>query len=651
MPDEQRVVPLYQEEDSEPLPSAEHAELLKTILDWHQAADTFREPHKREWRRAYLMYRGFVTPRKAGEWQHRVFIPISFHVIETEMPKLIAQLPQPIVLPVGPEDVEPARRMEERLKWAFDQSGLWLELVYGYRSACKYGTAVLKVYPGRKEGWEVQKVPKMRTETRMMSEPVVGPDGPMLDLDGQPLVDSQTYDEQVPVIGDDGQPEFETIRRAFAYYEGPIAKFLDVEDIWVAPEATSVEDSRFLIERVWKDLSAVKDLFDDGTYQMPEGSGMMDLFSLEEREQNPALERQGELGLSSQPDVTRQPVEVWEVWTRAGDLITVLNQRLVVRVVKNPFAHGQKPYIRILDHVQENEFYGVGELGPIAGIQDAINALWNSRLDNVRLVLQRVFAVNPDNLYDLRDLRLSPGKAIRIRSTAGINPADLLMPIDFPDVTASAFEEVNELIGLVERVLSISGVTGDEANSAWNQTATGVSITSEVGNNRFALKVRMAELTGLVPLARQFATLLQQYTPPEMWIRIEGTEGAPEFPVDPQTGQPVPVTAQDIQGQFDFDIEAGSMNQTDSFRKELEMTLFNLLAGRADAMGIPLMQDREMAKDLLRTWGKKDFERLIVDPQTFMLEQQQQAMAQMGGLPQGLGMPAPPEEQMAGATY
>lgn len=629
MPEAGQVVPLYEQEDTERLSAQEHAELLQTILDWHIAADRHREPLKREWRRSYLMYRSFVAPRRAGDWQHRVFIPISFHVIETQMPKLIAQLPQPIVLPVGPEDVEPARKMEERLKWAFDQSGLWLELVYGYRSALKYGTGLLKVYPGKRQGWQIEQRPVMRTETVTQQSPVLGPDGEqMLDLDDQPLFDQAEHEQEIET------GEMETVRRAFTYYQGPIAEALDIEDVWVAPEASSVEDSRYLIHRVFRDVEEVQERFEDGTYKLAEGStyGM-----LWDQEENPALERQGELGLSSSVDENRRVVEVWEVWTRTGWQITVLNQRIVVRKAKNPFAHGMKPFVRVLDHIHEHEFYGIGELGPISGIQDAINALWNSRLDNVRLILQRVFAVNPDHLYDLRDLRLSPGKAIRIRSSAGINPAELIFPIDFPDVTASAYEEVSELMGLVERVLSIIGGTGDEASSAWNQTATGVAITSETGNDRAALKVRMAELTGLVPLARQFGSLLQQFTPPEMWIRLEGPEGVPEFQTD-EMGQPVPVMASDIQGQFDFDIEAGSMSQTDSFRKELDMTLFNLLAGRADAMGIPLMNDRELAKDLLRSWGKKDLDRLVMDADAFMAQQQQQMMLGAGLPPELQGM-------------
>jgi hypothetical protein len=667
---EAALVPLYEEGDQEPLDQAEHAMLLNRILEWQIAADGFREPKKRDWRREYLMYRSFVAPRRVGEWRSRMFIPISFWVIETQMPKLIAQLPQPIVLPVGPEDEEPARVMEERLKWAFDQSQLHLELVAAYRSALKYGTGILKVYPAKLQDWVILTQPVVRREeVELPEDPEIDPTTgqPMLDMDGNPLMTGGgTQEMEVPVLDATGSPKTRDVRQPFTYYQGPVAEALDIEDVWVSPEASSFDDTRYVIHQVYRELEEIEQLVKDGTYKLPEGRSIRDLW---EWEDNPALQRQGELGESGQPDMTREPVRVWECWTKTGMVYTVLNERLIVRKARNPFAHGKVPFVRILDYFQEHEFYGTGELGPILGIQDAINSLWNSRIDNVRLVLQRVFAVNTDNLWDLRDLRLQPGGVIRMRSTQGINPQDLLYPIDFPDITGSAYEEVNELIGLVERVLSNSGYQSGVDSATMNDTATGVALITEQGNTRHATKVRMAELTGLVPLTRMFGSLLQQYAPESLLVRREGgsqTAGAEEQGEMGEGGPDIEgqqsefgwdeLTAAELQGNLDYDLEAGAQAQTDSVRKELDMTLWNLLHGATDAAGVPLVDERELLRDFLRSWGKKDTSRLIVDPQVWLQEQmaQQAALAPPGmgmepGLAGGMGEPLPPEAEMAGA--
>lgn len=637
MASDRSIVPLYEEERQSPLEEPDHARLLQTAIDWFNASDRKRKPHVEEWRKFYALYRMHVPPRRSGEWRSRVFIPLSFHVIETEMPKLVAQLPAPIVLPVGPEDVEPAAKMEERLKWAFDQAELWVQLVAAYRSALKYGTGILKVYPGKREGWKLSSRPTYEDvvpEVAAAPVPITNPETGEIeeDLDGNPMYESAPAPEPEQV-----QTGVEQVRESFAYYQGPIAEQIDIEDFWVAPEASSIEDARYVIHRVWRDVEYVKQKIEEGAYTLPAGHSLDSLWEIEE---SPAAERQGEIGLSSELDPDKRAVEVLEFWSN-DELMTVLNQRLVVRVAESPFAHGRKPFVRILDHFQENEFYGVGELGPIAGIQDAVNALWNSRIDQVRLALQRVFAVNPDHLYDLRDLRMAPGKAIRIRGGQGISPSELLFPIETPDVTASAYEEVQALIDMVERVLAVDAYTAGTDSPTLNDTATGIALISEQGNSRFAFKVTMGELTGLVPLARMFGSLLQQYSPPELMIRREGPEGGFEFD---------PVSSADIQGALDYSIETGSLTQTESIRKEQDASLFQMLQGRTDAAGIPLVNDRELLKDFLRSWGKKDVDRLMVDPTTYQA-QQQQALAGLGleggegVLGGGLGMAPPPSAE------
>ena len=647
MATEQKIVALYEDEDAERLNAEQHARILKDVLDWFETADRRRQPHVREWRRQYLMYRSFVSPRAEGDWQSRIFIPVSFHVIESQMPKLIAQLPQPIVMPVGPEDVEPASKMEERLKWAFDQSGLFVQLVASTRSALKYGTGVIKVYPGKRTAWKPTQVPRFTTEQVEVTEQPAADELQIPDLNGQPLgvAGTRTEERQVPELDEAGNPVFDTVREEVTLYQGPITEAIDIEHFWPAPEATSIEDARWVFHEVWRDEPDVMAKFEDGTYKLAEGSSLGGLW---EQEENAAAEREGELGLSSELDMNRRAVRIWEIWTNDMQ-ITVLNQRLVVRVAPNPMAHGMKPFVRIVDNFQEHEFWGTGELEAILGLQDAINALWNTRIDNVRLAIQRVFAVNPHHLYDQRDLRFRPGSTIRIKSNIGLSPKDLIYPIDIPDVTGSAYEEVNEMLGMVERVTAVANASDDSA-SAWNDTATGVALTTESLNDRFGLKVRMAELTGLIPLSRMFGALLQQFGEPEIFIRREGAEGGWEFETDPMTGEPVPDTAQSIMGSFDFDIETASATQTETFRKQQELTLYDILSGRADAMGVPIMNDRELTKDLLKVFGKKDVDRLMLAPQLPGVPMGGDPM--MGGM--GLGMAPPPsveETAEAGVGY
>ena len=89
------------------------------------------------------MYRSYVKKKGAGDWRARYWMPIAFFVIETITPRLVAQLPEPLVDAVGPEDAEPAKLMQEMIMWAAEQGDLYLELVKAIKSSLIYGIGVL----------------------------------------------------------------------------------------------------------------------------------------------------------------------------------------------------------------------------------------------------------------------------------------------------------------------------------------------------------------------------------------------------------------------------------------------------------------------------------------------------------------------------
>ena len=250
----------------------------------------------------------------------------------------------------------------------------------------------------------------------------------------------------------------------------------------------------------------------------------------------------------------------------------LLNRRAVVRCDHNPFEHGEKPFIRIVDYFQEGEFWGIGEIEPLEGLQDLENALWNQRVDNVRLVLNKMLAFDPDNIHDLRDLQIRPGGTIRVRSR-DIPAREVLQAIDIPDVTSSSYTEAAEIERMTEKVSGVSAYTTGTDSPTMNQTATGVSLITEQSNTRFSLKVKMAELTGLGVIARQYGSILQQFMPQTQAIRILNDDGVKQW---------VSIDAESLQGGFDFFIEAESSTITESVRKEQSMSLMQTFSQMID---------------------------------------------------------------------
>lgn len=573
----------------------EHARLLGWCLDEFRAADDVREPLATRWKRYYKLYRSWIV-RRTGDWRSKVFIPIAFYVIEAIAPRMVAQLPKFIVTPVGPEDEEPAETMEQLLSWSADRSRLYLELVKIYRSALKYGTGIAKVRHERKTIKVREQVPQTMPQTMDQQTPLMDEMGaPMLDLDGAPMMDTQPMQ-----IGEVPTGSMKWERTEKVVYDGPCAEAVDIFNFWPAPEATSIEDARYVIQRTFRDDKYVKRMLDEGVYKMPPGMEFDDFFSGETNDIDKLRTETHNAG----DDPTRTLAELLEFWTD-DTVMTVLNRRAVVRVQENPFDHGEKPFIRVVDYFQEHEFWGIGEIEPLEGMQDVMNALWNQRIDNVRLVLNRMMAFDPDNIHDLRDLQIRPGGTIRVK-THDIPAGQVLQPIEIPDVTGSSYTEASEIERMTEKVSGVSAYTTGTDSPTQNDTATGISLITEAGNTRFSLKVRMAELTGLVPLARQFGSILQQFMPDEMIVRVVGEDGELDWKE---------VTADGLQGGFDFDIEAESSTVTESVRKEQAMSLMQTFAQIIDpATGQPVLNLQALAKDVLDAFGKVNKDRYAPAP-------------------------------------
>lgn len=617
-------IPLPLDQEGEDLyPFDEEAQQL--VVNWvtaaFDAAELPKQTYMTNWLKYYQMYRSFPGTRKKGDWKSRVWMPISFYVIETITPRLVAQLPKFSVYPVGPEDSLGAEQMEKLLAWATDQSDMYLELVKAFKSSLMYGTGIVKTMYEERIKYRMLQVPVMEPVT--MSVPTGE-----IDLDGNPI-------EEQMEVGQQPTGEIQRIRQPFVAYQGPRAEAVDIANFFPAPEATSIEDARYVIHRVFRSRKHIEQMAASGVYKLPPDTEWNDFLQAYDY---PAAERLSSvnLGTGTMPDRNEQNlIEILEVWTDEV-VVAIAGRSVLLRAERNPFSHGEKPFVRIVDHLVPHEFWGIGELEPLEGIQDTLNALWNSRIDNVKMVLNAMFAVSDEYLVDKRDLVTRPGGVVRFKEGIPLNQA--FQRIDLGETTNSAYTEAAEIERFSEKVSGVSAYQMGMDSPALNRTATGVALISEQGNTRFAHKTKIAELTGLRRLASHYGSILQQYMPPEMPMRLFGPEGQVYFEV---------TTPESIMGAFDYDVEAESSSQTESIRQEQNLSLFNLLIGLPEVNRIALIHD------ILETFGKKNAQDYMLDPMMAAYQQQLEMMTALGG--QGPGLPQEeqaggPQEEMAGQS-
>jgi hypothetical protein len=595
----------------------DHAELLQWAQNAFRAADNARNDHYTKWQRWYGMRRSHIV-RKEGDWRSKLFIPYAFSTIETIAPKLIAQVPGFIVNPVGPEDRIPAESVELMMNYCATNSkpDLYVELVKGYKSALTYGTGILKTYHQQVIKSTVKLVPQIREipgPPAMVTDPMTGQ--VLRDPNGDPITQPTGSLGQMPT----GQmiPQ----KQDFLIYEGPAAEWVDIFNFWPSPEAADVETARYVIHRTYKEMSEVMRRVEDGVYHWPPEMGPEDITTTTDE---PMQVRQDVLGLGTTSDTTRKPVELLEFWTDDGRVVTMANRKAILRQVLNPFDHQEKPFVRVLDYLMEGEFWGVGEIEAIEGLQDLSNALVNQRIDNIRLLMNAMFAVNVEAVPDFRELESRPGGIVQV--TGDRNPADAIHRLEFGDVTSSAFAETEQTERMIERTTGVTAYQTGQDSPSLNDTATGVGLIQEAGNTKFAMKQNLAEMMGLKALARQWGSLIQQFTTEQKWVRLFGPFGDLTF----QSIQP-----DSIVGAMDFDIETASSTQTESVRKEQALTLLQVVSGIAPQAAPQLIED------VLKAFGKKDIVSYLgpeAIQRAMMLAQMQQAMSQ--GAP-AQGQPQP----------
>lgn len=587
------------DEDLYPKDSSEHAKLLNWCRQARQAAEAARQPFEEVWMKSFKLYRCYVR-RKEGDWRSKVFMPEVFQTIESILPRMVSQLPKFLVNPRGAEDVDGAEIMELLLEWATKNSKLYLELVKVYKSALLYGTGILKTYPNMPGcpgywGYGYKAEPQYLTVKNTIDQPVRDPDNPMellRDMNGRVMTE--------PVTTTYEQPNgFKMVPERFVAYDGPVATQVDLLDFWVNPEAKDLDQAQYVIHRSYRPMEEVLDLVEQGIYVWPDDLDKEDLFDTSEQEAH--LDRLDSIDLGAgKNDPLRKKLElreyhVYDGPNSPGRIITVANDRAILRVGRNPFTHGQKPFVRFVDYIQD-EFWGMGEVEAIAPLQDLENAIVNQRVDNVRLAMDRGYIVNSSQLKDVKQLRRRPGQVIEVIGD-GMVPRDIVEPLDLGDVTSSSFAEAQATQAMIERTTGVSGFQNGVESPTMNETATGAAIMSEAGASRFAMKTAINEIDALQRLAYHFGSLLQQFVPQERTLRVLGPDGAREFKaLDPLS----------LQGSFDYDIETASIQQSETVKRDQALNLWREFAPFV-AAGQPLPPTLlALAKDVMEAFGHKD---------------------------------------------
>lgn len=454
-------------------------ELTKEFLGEFQRYETWRKPYENLWNEIYRLYlsvlQSFKTPTRA-----KIFIPVTFQVIEAALPKLLnVVVAQREFFEVVPnQDVESERTVADRIKklmlHQLDKARFIIKFVDFLKQLLLYGTSYMYVYWKVKREWVWTRTP-IREDVSFLGFRL-----------GSRIV---RWEEKKEYVVTERRPELE---------------ILDVLDVYPDPMAQDEDAGKSVWIRAWADLDDVKEQ-GRGKYpqyentdspELPAGKGSSGTYS-EVRQQ-----RYGARG-QTDPTIASNKVELLMRWGKCdldGDgikeeTVTIIgNRRVLLQAKANPFHHQKRPLIKGTLFPVPMEWFGIGLVEPVIPLQHELNTLRRQRLDNINLILNRMWKVSTLADVDMETLVSTPN------GTVLTDDMDAVEALVTPDVTQSSFNDASIVQADIENVTAPRSVQGIPESGRLGRTARGAQLIITQALEKFGTSARLIE-TG--PLQRE----------------------------------------------------------------------------------------------------------------------------------------------------
>lgn len=441
--------------------------LVSRFTDW----DTSRKTRENLWQRIYRLFFSTQEQHKTST-RSNITIPIIFQIIESAVPKianvLFAQGED--FFDVGANNLtdETASYQAEAIKKVLSvqlsKADFFVKFMDFVKQLMLYGTSYMKVYWKVKRDWVWERVPN-RTVKTILGIPM-----------GETIEWSETKSYKVV----ERRPEIEVI---------------DVLDVFPDPDAQDEETSKGIFVRSWIQKDDLREL-GQGKYPIYANTENQALQSSEDSYVNSRADRYTSRGLQAANTTKKNQVELLEFWGKYdvdGDgikeeaHIVIANRQVLVKAQANPFHHQKRPIIRGVLFPAPKEWYGIGLVEPVISEVHELNTLRRQRIDNINLVLNRMWQANTLADVDLETLISSPGNIVLT------DAMDAVKPLDTPDVTTSAYNEANIVQMDIERATVPPSAQGNTTSGQLGRTARGAQLIIGQALEKFGTATKLLE--------------------------------------------------------------------------------------------------------------------------------------------------------------
>ena len=549
------------------------------------------------WRRMTDLYRGKHWPRGSVTPEDMITVNLAFSTINVIAPSVSVNHPKIVVTPNSEENQDRAAFVEAVVNHLWRHHDFRKPFRRAVKDFLIFGHSWIKV------GWQFLE------QERTLS------DAERDEMLEEALGEADAFASEDPILAG-GLPTDEEMaanipQTAMMVVEDqPFVERISPFDVLIDPEATCIEDAKWIAQRIVRPLEAART---DRRYKasarknLSADSLLYSMYSVSTRqEQEEYLD-------------TEERCVVYEYYDIAENTLSVLPQsgdQFLIDPIAMPYAYGQ-PFVMMRNYDIPDYFYPMGDLEALESLQQELDKT-RSQMMNARKRYARKY------LYHERSFGPEGREALESDTDGRLVPVvDENKPLGetvVPMPQTPLSPEIYNMSEIVEAdINTVSGVS-EYARGQMpeiRRTATEASIIADAGNARAADKLATVELA-IAQIGRRVIQLMQQFMTGEQMAQV-ADKGGSLF---------VPYGRDDITGEYDFSVEAGSTQPiNDTIRKQQAVSLLNALAPLVGTVIDP----QALAKHVLSNgFG-------IKDPDKFMMQQQPQQPVGPEGAAPGAG--------------
>lgn len=444
------------------------------------------------------------------------------------------------------------------------------------------------------------------------------------------LLATQTYPSGVVKVGWDfekGGPKIELTPLETIYFSpassGPLNKLIPwiIHESWIHIDelkAAKAEDGTAL----YQNLDEIEEDMAERDEKVTASGTQIEKYTTEERK-----------GIVHILDFWRDDLNV----AVANEKIKIIEDRF------NPYEHGKKPFIIMIDFPRERSPYGVSTIEKCYDSYREIITRNNQAIDNLAQGLNSGWYINEQsNVDEDAVIEWDRGKIVRGQGPMGEALARLTPDLSNLPYASRDIEEKRR--ALQDATHAYAYQRGETPTR--KETATAVQQLAAASSVVFRSKIMMKENIAIKELAAMCGALNQQYLPDDTIVRILGENG--------EETKRATISRKDIEGRFDY-IAKGSAIDPEigkPTRRAQMMQMMQFLVPASQAAQIPpefffdyaLLVTEQFdcpeATELVKRYKKQKEQQMEKMRQMQTMMQQQQGGGQQRRMPGGTPTPA-----------